>query len=227
MWYSDGASALLALSVSKPPNTMSLFKSKTVTSPVSGVEVEFWSCSFPVLFKLKSAVSPISKLVMNLFKGARHDVSRYQEDSRDKEGQPHRVVQELAITPEMLKTRTEQTNKMLQEALDGLFTDQNRQLIGIVLMDSMRSVCPRKPDTKQIEDFLADLDLGQVVEMLQGVAKANAEVFGPLVRKWLMQAATLLRDRVSSVSPTSAESSEPNGNSAQEGPEGLRLVPKG
>jgi hypothetical protein len=205
---------------------MSLFKNKTVTSKVSDVEVEFWSCSFPVLFKLKSAVGPISKLVMNLFRGSKHDVSRFQEDSRNKEGQPVRVTQEMAISPEMVKVKADHTNKLLQEALDGLWSDQNRLLIGIVLMDSMRSHCPRKPDTKAIEEFLADLDLGQIIEMLQGVAKANAEVFGPLVRKWLTEAATLLRARVSSVSPISSESETPSKPSAQDEPDALRLVPK-
>jgi hypothetical protein len=206
---------------------MSLFKSKTVTATVSGVEVEFWSCSFPVLFQLKSAVGPISKLVMGLFKGGRNDVGRYQEDSRNKEGQPIRVTQEMAITPEMVKVRAEQTNKMIQEALDGLFADQNRLLIGKVLMDSMRGIgLPRKPETKEIEAFLQDLDLEQVVEMLQGVAKANAEVFGPLVRAWLKQVSALLHDRVSSVSPISGESNKSSEKSAQPEQEGLRLVPK-
>jgi hypothetical protein len=202
---------------------MSLFRSKTITSTVSGTEVEFWSLSFPVMFQLKSAVGPVSKVVMNLFRGGKNDVSRFQEDSRDKDGAPVRVVQEMAISPEMARMRTEQINKTIQEALDGLFADQNRLLIGKVMMDSMRGICPRKPDNKQIEDFLADLDLGQVVEILQGVAKANAEVFGPLVRTWLNQAAALLRDRVSSASPTSNENS---GKSAQGEPEELRLVPK-
>ena len=136
---------------------MSLFKSKTVFSTVSGVEVEFWSLSFPIMFQLKSAVGPISKVVMNLFRGGRNDVSRFQEDSRDKDGAPVRVVQEVAITPEMAKMRVEQTNKVIQEALDGLFADQNRLLIGRVLMDSMRNICKRKPETKEIEDFLESL----------------------------------------------------------------------
>ena len=211
-----------------PPNTMSaLFKSKTVTSSVGGIEVEFWSCSFPVLFMLKSAVGPISKLFLNLFRGNRQDVSRFQEDTRDKDGAPVRVVQEQAITPEMAKMRAEQTNKSVQDALDGIFADQNRLLLGRVLMDSMRNVCPRKPEVKQIEEFLADLDLGQVVEMLQGVAKANAEVFGPLVRSWLAQASALLRARGLSALPTSSESSEPSERSEQDAQDALRLVPKG
>ena len=206
---------------------MSLFKSKTVTSKVSDVDVEFWSCSFPVIFQLKSAVGPISKVVMNLFKTGRHDVARYQEDGRDAEGLPRRSVQELAVTPEMAKFRAEQTNKTIQEALDGLFADQNRLLIGKVLMDSMRGIgLPRKPTTPQIEEFLQDLDLGQVVEMLQGVAKANAEVFGPLVRTWLTQAASVLRERASSASPVSGEASKPSESNEQSAQEALRLVPK-
>jgi len=205
---------------------MTLFKSKTVFSEVSGQQVEFWSCSFPVLFQLKSAVGPISKGVMSLFRGNRNDVSRFQEDTKTKDGSPSRVIQEMAITPEMAKVRAEQNNKAIQEALDAIFADQNRLLLGKVLMDSMRGICKRKPEPKEIEDFLADLDFGIVVEMLMGVAKANAEVFGPLVRTWLKQAASLLRDRVSSVSPTSdvsKMSDEPNEPAPLAGPQ---LVPK-
>jgi len=206
---------------------MSLFKSKTVTSTVSGVEVEFWSVSFPVMFQLKSAAGPIAKLLMNLFRNGRNDVSRFQEDSVAKEGTPVRVIQETAVTPEMVKVRTDQTNRTIQEALDGLFADQNRLLIGKVLMDSMRGICPRKPDNKQIEEFLADLDLGQVVEMFQGVAKATAEVTGPLVRRWLTDMSALLRGRVSSVLPTSEAGSVSDVQSEQGLPDELRLVPKG
>jgi hypothetical protein len=205
---------------------MSLFKSKTVFSQVSDQQVEFWSCSFPVLFQLKSAVGPISKAVMSLFKGNRNDVSRFQEDTKNKDGTPSRVIQEMAITPEMAKVRAEQSNKAIQEALDGIFADQNRLLIGKVLMDSMRGVCKRKPTVPEIEEFLADLDFGIIVEMLTGVAKANAEVFGPLVRTWLKQAASLLRERVSSVSPTSDVSNLSGEPSEPESLVGPQLVPK-
>jgi hypothetical protein len=206
---------------------MSMFKSKSVTSKVGDQDVEFFSLSFPVLFALKSAVGPISKLLSSFFRSTRHDVGRFEEHTRDKDGAPVKVIQQQAISPEMAKLRAEQSAKAMQEALDGLFADQNRLLIGRILMDSLRGMQPRKPTPEQIENFLAELDLGQVVELLQGVAKANAEVFGPLVQGWVSKLQSQLHAQASSVLPTSPEPDSGSENSAQAQPSAPRLVPKG
>jgi hypothetical protein len=204
-----------------------MFKSKSVTSKVGDVDVEFYSLSFPVLFALKSAVGPISKVLSGFFRSARHDVGRFEEHSRDKDGAPVKIIQQQPITPEMAKLRAEQSQKTMQDAVEAIFAESNKLLIGRILMDSMRGICKRKPETKEIEEFLADLDLGQVVEMLQGVVKANAEVFGPLAQGWAAKAQSLLRAQASSESPTSPEQSSGSESSAQGEPSGPRLVPKG
>lgn len=206
---------------------MSLFKSKSVMSKVGDQDVEFFSLSFPVLFQLKSAVGPISKVLTGYFRSARHDVGRFEERTKDEKGDDRTIIQQQPITPEMAKLRAEQATKSMQEALDGIFADQNRILIGRILMDSLRGSQPRKPTPEQIELFLADLDLGQVVELFQGVVKANAEVFGPLVQGWVARLQSQLRAQASSASPTSPEQSNESGSSAQERPQGPQLVPKG
>jgi len=199
---------------------MSMFKSKSVMSKVGDQDVEFFSLSFPVLFQLKSAVGPVSKLLSG-FGRASNDVAKItQGEGADK------IVQEQAITPEMAKVRADLKAKALQEAMDGIFADQNRLLIGRVLMDSMRSSQPRKPTVEQIELFLADLDLGQIIDMLQGVVKANAAVFGPLAQALGAQIRNLLRAQASSVLPTSPAQSSGSGSSAQASPQAPQLVPK-
>jgi hypothetical protein len=207
---------------------MSMFKAKSVFSKVGDQDVEFFSLSFPTLFAMKSAVGPIAKVLSNLFRGARQDVGRFQEDSKDpKTGGPVRVVQEQPISVEMAKLRYEQSQKTMTEAVEAIFADQNRLLIGRILMDSLRSSQPRRPSVEQIENFLADLDLGMVVELIQGVVKANAEVFGPLGSGWAAKAEALLRAQASSASPTSSAAPATNSeSSAQAAPPVPRLVPK-
>lgn len=207
---------------------MTLFKSKSVMSKVGDQDVEFFSLSFPVLFAMKSAVGPVAKVLGNLFRPATNDVGRFQEDTRDpKNGGPVRVTQQQPISLELAKFRSEQSTKNMHEAIEAIFADQNRLLIGRILMDSMRGICPRKPEPKAIEEFLADLDLGIVVEMVQGVVKANAEVFGPLAQGWATKAGDLLRAQASSASPTSSEPASGSESSAQASPPGPQLVPKG
>lgn len=203
-----------------------LFKSKFVTSKVGDQDVDFYSLSFPVLFALKSAVGPISKVISGLFNRSRTDVGRFEEHSRDKDGAPVKIIQQQPISPEMAKLRAEQQAKATQEAVEAIFGDQNRLLIGRILMDSMRGICKRKPETREIEDFLSDLDLGLVVEMLQGVVKANAEVFGPLVQGWVAQIQNLLRAQASSAFPTLQKQTSKSESSEQDEPSGPRLVPK-
>lgn len=204
----------------------SMFKSKSITAKVGDTDVEFFSLSFPVLFAMKSAVGPVAKVLSSLFSSNRNLVGRFQEDTKDTQGSPVRVVQEQAMTPEMAKLRAEQSTKTVQEATEALFADQNRMLIGRILMDSMRGICPRKPTPVQIEEFLAELDLGQVMEMIQGVLRANAEVFGPLGRDLGQKATALLRAQASSESPISPEQTSNGESSVQPVPRGPQLVPK-
>lgn len=201
---------------------MSMFRSKSVTSKVGDSDVEFFSLSFPVLFAMKSAVGPIAKVLANVFGSKKGFVSRMEQIAKDELGAPLRIVQEQAMTPDMAKLRAEQARATMQEAVEAIFADSNRLLIGRILMDSMRGICPRRPDTKQIEEFLADLDLGQVIEMISGVVKANAEVFGPLGQGWAKKANDLLRAQASSGSPTSSDSE----SAAPPVRPDLQLVPK-
>lgn len=206
---------------------MSLFKSKSITHEVGGQQIEFFSLSFPILFQLKSAVGPIAKVLGNLFRPNRHDVGRFEQTEKDpKTGAPVRVVQEQPISLDLAKFRADQSVKNTQEAIEALFADQNRVLVGRILMDSMRSSQPRKPTPDQINEFLDSIDLSIFIEMIQGVVKANAEVFGPLGSGWAKQATDLLRAQGSSASPTSSAPASESASSEPPVPPGPRLVPK-
>lgn len=199
---------------------MSMFKSKSVISKVGDTDVEFFSLSFPTLFAMKSAVGPIAKVLSGIFSG-RGLTGRFEQT---KDGET--IINQQALTPEMFKLRAEQSAATMRDAVEAIFSDQNRLLVGRILMDSMRGLpqCPRKPSVPQIEEFLADLDLGQIIEMLNGVAKANAEVFGPLVQGWLRKAQSQLRDRALSASPI-GDASEANAP-VPSAPPSMQLMPK-
>lgn len=171
-----------------------IFKSTAVPSEVAGNMVNFYPPSLPVMFQLKSAASPLAKLLTNVWNRGGHDVVRMTQVSKDERGTDVKVVHESAISTDLAKLRSEQANSGIKDLLDQIFADQNRQLLGRVLMDSLRDDCPRKPTPKQIDEFMEDLDIVILGQMVQGMLRASKEAFRPLER-WVKTLIDQLRAR--------------------------------
>lgn len=85
-----------------------------------------------------------------------------------------------AISPELAELRTTQRRMAVEDAINTLFDERQQTALVELIMDSLRDDCPRKPSGQDIEKFQDDMDMSTYIELLTGMAKANAKVFGDL-----------------------------------------------
>ena len=78
---------------------------------------------------------------------------------------------------EVLKLRAEQKEQALTQLVTTLMDAKHATLMAEIIMDCMRESFPEN-DRPTPDEFLKTFDLIQIKDMVIGVAKANAKVFG-------------------------------------------------
>lgn len=145
---------------------------------VSGKTLVFLPISAMTLLKLKGLVEPVSKCLSVLFEDKNRDAGVVQRS--DSEGFSE-VISE-GVSESVLRMRSEQKSKAVEDLMKALSDDSNLDALGEVILDSLRKHDwgGHRPPAME---FMKYLGLPDLVQMLIGVAKANKGVFGPLESK--------------------------------------------
>lgn len=162
----------------------SLFTPKHVAHKIGDQEMKFHPVSLNMLWKLRTAFEPVIEALRVLTAG-KNDVERTVDQGRDDEGNERTVTHMGAVTTEMAKLRQDQSDAAWKRALDCIFGEDSRELIGELLADSLRDDFTREEaiEAGMGKKVIESLDLGTMVEMVNGLLKANAGVFGPFAEK--------------------------------------------
>lgn len=159
---------------------------KRTTHEVSGVEWQFYPISVDCAIKLRSLGGPLVSALTVLFARNSNDVRQIvrEFDASATESAGRESVVE-AISPELATLRSKERRDALKEAVDTVFDPENKNMVGQVLMDSLRDMFPRdtRRDWPPAQEFMKHFDVVTLREAVVGLIKANVEVFGPFAKK--------------------------------------------
>jgi hypothetical protein len=150
---------------------------KFVEHEVAGAKIKFWPISVGKAVRLKTVAAPLVDALVILFGGyldqANTQISR-RYPTEDGEGSETRVE---AMSIETLTLRNGQRSGAIAKAIEALTQPESLAVIGEVLKDSMREVF--EDDKTPPLEIAAALSPAELRQALAGLARANAEVFGP------------------------------------------------
>lgn len=155
----------------------------SVEREINGELVTFYTCSIRTCARLSTMLSELAGHMATLMGGdASRDQGTTTEDYQNAEGDIVQKTITEPINPSLAKIRADQKQRSLQGAVDSLMSDKNRSAIGALMMDSMKDKFPRgkQVPSDQALDFVDGMDVATFIEVVKGVASANAKVFGDL-----------------------------------------------
>lgn len=170
-----------------------------VEHEVNGNSCHFYPVSVKTLYTVKQLGKPIAKALTILFASKGNDTNTVQREFSNTEGSAGgKEVAIEAISVELAKHRTAEQVEAVEYLVDA-FTDQaNAQVIGRLIMDSMRDEFPRDFNNDDVCEFMddPDLDAATLGQLLIGVSKANARIFGPFGEKALAKVNLAFHERI-------------------------------
>lgn len=157
----------------------SVFARKSVTREINGTSWNFYPVSLNRVFGLRGTITNITAAMSSLFAKNGDDVGQEIERIRQPEGTIERTKID-GITPQLADLRSKQRRDAIRESVEALLGTENKLAIGRLLADSLREDFAQDCPDAEIEGFMAELDLSDLIEFIMGFAEANAKVFGPL-----------------------------------------------
>lgn len=155
-----------------------------VSHTIGEKEYKFYPISVGLAFKLRSVAKPLTKALTTLLGDTKEDTGSIQRVVANAQGTSDQEIVIEPISADLARLRHEQRQKAVEELVEALTAEANLEIVGDILVDSLREDFPpgdkSNPTGKQ---FMAEITLPNVPDLLIGVAKANKGVFGPLVSK--------------------------------------------
>lgn len=143
---------------------------------INGQTFKFWPISVGAMFRLRGLAKPVAKAVAAFLTNSQNDTASEVVQSGE-----HRKVSTQAIATDLAKLRYEQRQAAIEQLTEGIFSDPAAKTLAELCIDSMRETFDKK--VTRPEAFLESVSAPDFVEMLAGVAKANAKLFDPLKKK--------------------------------------------
>lgn len=186
----------------------SLFKPKHVVHQVGDNELKFYPVSLTMLWRLRTFFEPVIE-ALRVLTGGKNDVERTVDQGVDEEGNKRTITHMGAIAPDVARLREERSDQAWSKALDCIFGDECRKLLGELFADSLRDEFTREEahDADVGDEVMKSLDLATTVAMVNGLLKANTRVFGPFAEKVRKAAEAKLDDALGDVAGVAPEGS--------------------
>lgn len=164
---------------------------------VDGVVCKFYPVTIGTAFKLREPAKAILKALAGLLQNRREDIAREGVETSGPDGTRMVRTTVQAIAPELARVRHEQRTQLLENLVMSLMSDGNATMVAMLIMDSMREHYQPADKNNQlkVQQFVDTVTAPTMVEMLMGVAKANAKLFDPL-KGWVGQIGTTLKDSI-------------------------------
>lgn len=136
-------------------------------------------CFYPIrparLMFLRDVAGALLKALSTLFGAANRDDQRKEQQSFGTDG----YVTKIKPPPtKLIELRKRHTDQAIEQLTTTLLHEENLKVLAMLIMDSLRDEYPNGPDRP--EDFLEQTDMAILPQLLEGLAKGNAKVLGPL-----------------------------------------------
>lgn len=146
---------------------------------VGGTEQKFWPLSLRMTFRLRGIAKPIAKAVAAFLSTASRDDTGSEHSTVRSTGGEQTHITVTAISPDLAKVRFEQRQSSIESFMEGVLSEPAMAVLADMIMDSMREAYPNRK-SGDIDEFCKTVPAPIAMEMLAGVAKANAKLFDPL-----------------------------------------------
>lgn len=156
-----------------------------IKSKVGDKDEDFYPMSIHLLFRLRKLSSGIASALSVLFADTSKDTAAEDRTIKNADGTIEGITSTTAVDLNLAKFRAEQRTKGVQQFIDSLLAESNEELVGEIIMDSLRNVFdPAQRRAWPIpQDFLKDTPATRLPDLLTGVARANKGIFDPLTAK--------------------------------------------
>lgn len=182
--------------------------SHTVDSDNGPQEFRFYPPRMRVLIsgRMREIVEPITRALSTIFSKNDQDASRQQEVSQD--GTVTTFVQ--GLNPEVIAVRDKQRGAAIRDALASLLDDKTRYHVGELLADSLRDEfsTDEAQRARQVREFMDEVDLPTLAEMLKGYFKALAPVLDASGNSILSDLRNVVKREVGRATGRAGESDE-------------------
>ena len=156
------------------------FSPKAVEHPINGVLYNFYPNRVFVVGKLRDFLKPMFKAIATLTNKHDTDIGRESVETKDKDGSYQIRTTLNAIDTQLASQRQAERERLTDKVIEDFTSPPAMRAIGTLVMDSLRDNFSKRPDEKEVQNFLDEVSLDILMQMLKGVALANKEVFGPL-----------------------------------------------
>jgi len=164
-----------------------------VEAKVNGRSLRFYSISIRGAFKIRVLGKSLAATIATLFGGIGREATLTRRDFKnDLTGEVGSEVVAAAIDPKLAEIKLKARQQAIETLIDSLLDEKNADVIGGLLMDSLRDEFTRPIQPDDVKAFIAGLDTKTLMEMLAGLSEANKDQFGPLAsRLFAIQGETL------------------------------------
>ncbi len=155
----------------------------SVDREINGKTVTFYTCSVKTCARLSGFLTEMAGHLSVLVGGnAANGQATVAEDWRDSDGAMVQKTTTQAINPDLEEVRVSRRQRAVEGAISACFDEKNRAAVGDLLMDSLKDNFPRgeKRPREECLSFIDQMDPPTLTQFLQGLAMANAKVFGDL-----------------------------------------------
>lgn len=142
-----------------------------ITHEVNGHNLVFYPITLAMTTKLKQIGGDLAEALTTIFTSNQNDVTQVVS-------QDETVIS--AIDPKLAEMRSNEKARAMRKAVETLLDSKNAEVVGAVLIDSLRDMFPDRKKAPPPAEFIAHLSLPHLGEMVVGLLKANAGVLGPL-----------------------------------------------
>lgn len=175
---------------------------------VNGVDTTIHALPMTIIYELKGVVRPLARAIATLTESYPNDTRKQVIQFNDKSGDEYETTGQTnvdAISVELAELREKQKTLAIDQIIDAVTLDANRMLLGKVVCSSVRDGFDLYPiPNDDIQEFMDTVDIGTMIELIEGIFKANASIFAPLWDRVLQS----LKDRIpvtQTESPTEPE----------------------
>lgn len=150
----------------------------------SAQNFRFYPIGMRLAFRLKSVGKPLARALSILLSKNQNDTKQIQRSfvvPETKEQGQETILEGVAV--DLARYRDDRRDSAISELLETLGESANQNLIGEIIMDSLRDDFPRRPSASEITDFMEHITLPLLGDMLVGVAKANFDLSGDIAGK--------------------------------------------
>ncbi len=155
----------------------------SVDREINGKTATFYTCSVRTCARLQGFLTTMAGHLSVLIGGnSANSQATVSEDWQDTDGAMVQKITTQAINPDLDELRTNRRQRAVEGAISACFDEKNRAAVGELLMDSLKDNFPRgvKRPKEECLAFVDEMDPPTLAQFLQGLAMANAKVFGDL-----------------------------------------------